>query len=100
MENTFFDKKYNLLKHRHRLFSSVDDFIGSYGRAEPVDNMVTNVCGLKSAGVYTRVQAYLTWINSIMEGADHNVGKIWGGGKRKTLNIKTYPPLTRRSVVP
>jgi len=41
----------------------------SYGRLERIDNMVTNWCGLrKSAGVYTRVQAYLTWINSIMEG--------------------------------
>ena len=49
--------------------SSVDDFFASYGRSEKIDNSVTNVCGMKAAGVYTRVQAYLTWIHSVMAGA-------------------------------
>ena len=48
---------------------NVDDFFTSYGREEKIDNAVTNVCGLKTAGVYTRVQAYLTWIDSVMAGA-------------------------------
>jgi len=40
----------------------------SYGRKECIDKWVCNVCGLKAAGIYTRVQAYLTWIHSIMQG--------------------------------
>ena len=51
---------------------------GSYGRKECVDKWVCNVCGLKAAGIYTRVQAYLTWIHSIMQGAGF---KILGKGQ-------------------
>lgn len=60
--------------------NGVDDFFASYGRSERIDNAVSNVCGLKAAGIYTRVQAYLTWIHSVMQGVDHNADfEIWGG---------------------
>ena len=67
--------------------SSVDDFFASYGRSEKIDNSVTNVCGMKAAGVYTRVQAYLTWIHSVMAGAKLALRTVYYdicGGKRTT----------------
>ena len=53
------------------------DFFTSYGRSETADNGGVNVCGLKSAGVYTRVQAYLTWIHSIMDQDQESSGEPW-----------------------
>ena len=45
----------------------------SYGRSKNSDEGITNVCGLEKAGVYTRVQAYLTWIQSVMKGHEEIV---------------------------
>ena len=39
----------------------------SYGRTDEIDDMVHTICGHEeSGGVYTRVQPYVSWINSVM----------------------------------